>query len=96
MSAALASVLSWVHIATAVVGIGGAAFSVLLLRPTAFSVLEPPLAQKLMGAVAMKFRWVIWTAIVLFVITGVWLAIGYRGINSVGQLTASHTEERSL
>jgi uncharacterized membrane protein len=79
----LSSLVAWVHIATVVVAIGGAAFVLLMLRPLALRTLEPPIAGRLMGAVQARFRWVQWAAIVLFIVTGIWSAVQFRGMTSL-------------
>ena len=82
----LASIVAWVHIVTVVVAIGGAAFMLLVLRPLAMRTLEPPVMGQLMGAVMARFRWVQWGAITIFVVTGVWMAVQFRGITSFDAL----------
>ena len=84
--ATLSSLVAWVHIVTVVVAIGGAAFMLLVLRPLAMRTLEPPVMGQLMGAIAARFRWVQWGAIALFVVTGVWMAVQFRGITSFDAL----------
>ena len=77
----LASIVAWVHIVALVVAIGGAAFSLLVLRPLALRVLEPPVAMRLMGAVQARFRWVIWGGILTLIVTGLW-SMDIRNITS--------------
>ena len=84
--AEIASVMAWLHIMAAVVAVGGTVFVVYYLRPQAMAVLEPPQAGALMGAIAMRFRWAAWTALVVFVVTGVYLAVELRDITTVDAL----------
>ena len=84
--AEFASVMAWLHILAVVVAVGGTVFVVYFLRPQAMAVLEPPQAGRLMGAIAMRFRWLAWAALVTFVVTGLYLAVELRGITSVSAL----------
>ena len=84
--AELASVMAWLHMVAVVVSVGGTGFVVFYLRPQAIAVLEPPQVGALMGAIAMRFRWAAWTALVVFVVTGLYLAVEFRGITSVDAL----------
>ena len=84
--AGFASVMAWLHIVAVVVAVGGTVFVVFFLRPQAMAVVEPPQAGQLMGAIAMRFRWAAWTALVVFVVTGLYLAVELRGITTVDAL----------
>ena len=77
-----ASIMAWLHILAVVLAIGGSAFALLFLRPQVLKQLEPPQAMQLMGSVQARFRWVIWSAIVLFIVTGLWLSWEFRGVQS--------------
>jgi len=82
----LAGIMAWLHIGAVVVAVGGGAFALLFLRPQALRVLEAPVAMRLMGAVQARFRWVVWAAIVVFVVTGLWLGWEFRRIRDVDAL----------
>ena len=82
----LYSVVAWLHVGALVVGVGGAAFVLLVLRPLALRTLEPQVAQRLMGVVGLRFRWFNWGAIVVFIVTGLWLATAYRHITTADAL----------
>ena len=84
--AGFASVMAWLHIVAVVVAVGGTVFVVFFLRPQAMAVLAPPQVGQLMGAIAMRFRWAAWTAFVVFVVTGLYLAVELRGITTVDAL----------
>ncbi len=84
--AEFASLMAWLHIVAVVVAVGGTVFVVYFLRPQAMAVLEPPQVGALMGAIAMRFRWAAWTALVVFVVTGLYLAVELRGITTVDAL----------
>lgn len=78
-----ASIMAWLHILAAVIAIGGNAYGLLMLRPKAFQLLSREDAAKVMGAVALRFRWLVWTSMVVWVATGLWLATEFRGLRSV-------------
>ncbi|MSQ41024.1 MAG: hypothetical protein EXR55_05085 [Dehalococcoidia bacterium] len=82
----LAGIVAWLHVVAVVVGIGGSAFVLFVLRPLALRTLEPPVAMRLMGAVQARFRWVIWGAILTFIVTGLWTAVAFRGMTSLDAL----------
>ncbi|MBM3945955.1 MAG: hypothetical protein FJ315_00950 [SAR202 cluster bacterium] len=81
-----ASIMSWLHIVAAVLTVGGAVFGLFFLRPAALKSLEPPVVQRLMGSIELRFRWVIWTAILIWIVTGLWLATSFRGITTGDEL----------
>ena len=83
----LASIVAWAHIGAVVVAVGGSAFVLFVLRPLVLRTMEPSVAMSLMGAVQLRFRWLIWGAILVLVVTGVWMAMEFRGITSLQALT---------
>lgn len=86
---AWASIMAWLHVIAVVLAIGGSAFVLIFLRPQALKLLETPHAVRLMGGVQARFRWVMWGAIVVFIVTGVWLAWEFRGIRDVDALVST-------
>ena len=82
----VASVMAWLHIMAVVLAVGGTVFVVYFVRPQAMAVLEPPQAGQLMGAIAMRARWMAWAALGVFVVTGLYLAVELRGITTVDAL----------
>ena len=66
----LAGIISWLHISAAVFTVGGITFILLTLRPATMAALEPPTVGKLMGQIALRFRWVVWLAMVYRGLTG--------------------------
>ena len=84
--AEFASVMAWLHIMAVVVAVGATVFVVFFLRPKAMAVLEPPQVGALMGAIGLRVRWVAWSAIAIFIVTGLYLAVELRGITSVDAL----------
>ena len=81
-----ASIMAWLHILAVVLAIGGSAYALLYLRPQAMKLLDPAQAMRLMGGVQARFRWVIWSSIVVFIVTGAWLAWEFRGIQNTDVL----------
>ncbi len=84
--AEFASVMAWLHIMAVVVAVGATVFVVFFLRPKAMAVLEPPQVGALMGAIGLRVRWVAWSAVAIFIVTGLYLAVELRGITSVDAL----------
>lgn len=80
--------MAWLHILAAVVAVGGNVYALLLLRPAALRALGRDGAAKLMGAIMLRFRWVVWAAIVVWVVTGLWLMTEFRGIRTLADATA--------
>lgn len=74
--------LLFVHVAGAVVWVGGMFFAYMCLRPAAVEVLEPPLRLRLwLGVFDRFFRWV-WLAVALI------LASGLTNLGMVGMAAA--------
>lgn len=65
----MATLMQWVHVMAAVVGIGGMAFLLLFLIPS-LRVLDVEQRDALFRAVAGRFRWASWSAIFLLLISG--------------------------
>ncbi|MGA3167337.1 MAG: hypothetical protein ABSF14_14630 [Terriglobia bacterium] len=65
----MTTLMLWTHLIAAVAGIGGLAFLLLILMPS-LRVLNPEQRSTLFQAVANRFRWVSWSAIVLLLASG--------------------------
>ncbi len=65
----MTTLMLWIHLIAAVAGIGGLAFLLLILMPS-LRVLNPEQRSTLFQAVANRFRWVSWSAIVLLLASG--------------------------
>jgi uncharacterized membrane protein len=65
----MSTLLQWIHVGAAVVGVGGMGFLVLVLIPSGV-VLQPDHRNQLLKAVGARFRWVSWTVIVLLLASG--------------------------
>lgn len=70
------------HLLAVITWIGGSLFLVMVLAPINRRGLEPPsLGAQILGQGARKFRAVVWVAIVLLILTGLYIApppLGYR------------------
>jgi uncharacterized membrane protein len=66
----MATVMQWVHVMSAIVGLGGMGFMVLILIPS-LGVLSAEQREALSKAVARRFRWASWRAITLLLISGI-------------------------
>lgn len=63
-------IMRWAHILSAVVAVGGAVFSLLVLRPAAFAVLPEDLHASLRTAITGRWQRLVHAAIMLFLISG--------------------------
>jgi len=61
----------WMHLMAAVVGLGGLGFLLLILIPS-LGVLGAEQRESLSRAVAGRFRWVSWSAILLLLVSGLY------------------------
>ncbi|MGH9433231.1 MAG: hypothetical protein ACRD3T_17005 [Terriglobia bacterium] len=67
----LSTIMQWIHLSAAVVGVGGVAFLVVILFP-AVRQAEPAQREALVRSVLKRFRWATWTVIVLLILSGVY------------------------
>src|SRR5439155_27195519 len=67
----MSTVFQWIHLTAAVVGVGGIAFLVIVLFPSA-RVVTAGQRDLLVKAVAGRFRWVTWAVIILLLISGLY------------------------
>jgi uncharacterized membrane protein len=67
----MATFMQWIHLMSAVVGLGGMGFVLLVLIPS-LGVLNPEHREALFRAVSIRFRWVSWSAIGLLLISGLY------------------------
>lgn len=65
----LASLVQWVHVAAAVIGIGSMGFFLLILTPS-LGALSPEQRDLLLRRVLGRFRWVSWSVIILLIASG--------------------------
>jgi uncharacterized membrane protein len=67
----MATLMQWIHVSAAVIGVGGIAFLLFLLIPST-RVLDPEQRTALMKTVQERFRWVSWSVIFLLVASGLY------------------------
>lgn len=68
--------MQWIHLAAAVVGVGGIAFLLFLLVPSV-GVLSAEQRAALMARVQGRFRWVSWAVILLLIGSGLYNVRAY-------------------
>lgn len=70
----------FLHLAAAIVWLGGMAFVLVALRPAAAALLEPPLRLALLARVLARFFALVWLSIALLLLTGVGMlaAVGMK------------------
>ena len=64
------TLFKFIHLASAIVWVGGMAFVMLALRPVAATLLPPPQRLPLMAAALGRFFIAVWVSIALLVTTG--------------------------
>ena len=67
----MATFVQWVHLSAAVIGVGGMAFMLLILFPSA-GLLDQDQRDRLLKAVLGRFRWVSWSVIALLLASGLY------------------------
>jgi uncharacterized membrane protein len=67
----MATFVQWVHVSSAVVGVGGMAFLLFILFPSV-GVLSDEQRGALLKSVLGRFRWVTWSVIVLLLASGLY------------------------
>jgi uncharacterized membrane protein len=65
------TVVQWIHVTAAVIGVGGMAFLLFILMP-ALGGLDPEQRTLLVKRVMDRFRWVSWSAIFLLLASGLY------------------------
>jgi uncharacterized membrane protein len=65
------TLVQWIHVTAAVIGVGGIAFLSFVLLPS-LRVLAPEERDQMMRAVAGRFRWVSWSVIALLIVSGLY------------------------
>jgi uncharacterized membrane protein len=67
----MSTIMQWVHLIAAVVGLGGMGFLLLILIPS-LGVLSAEPREALSKAVAGRFRWASWSGMTLLMISGLY------------------------
>jgi len=63
--------VQWVHVTAAVLGVGGMAFLLIVLTP-GLRDLQPEQRQRLAKLVMDRFRWVLWSAMAVLLLSGLY------------------------
>jgi uncharacterized membrane protein len=72
----LDSILNSLHLFATVAWFGAVTTNALILMPSINRSLEPPVAGKLMGAIMGRFRILVYTSIVVLIVTGYFMTRG--------------------
>ena len=67
----MSTIIQWVHVMAAVIGLGGMGFLLLILIPS-LGVLSAEQREALSRAVASRFRWATWGAVTLLLLSGLY------------------------
>jgi len=67
----MSTLVQWLHVTAAVVGIGGMAFLLFILTPS-LGALDSEQRDLLAKQVMKRFRWVIWSAILVLLVSGLY------------------------
>jgi uncharacterized membrane protein len=65
------TLVQWIHVTAAVIGAGGMAFLLFILMPS-LGALPPEQRELLAKQVMHRFRWMIWSAILVLLVSGVY------------------------
>ena len=72
----MTALMKFLHIAAAIAWLGGASFMLFALRPAVAEQLAPPLRLPLIALVLRKFFAVVWLAIGVLLLSGLWMLLG--------------------
>jgi len=67
----MSTLVQWMHVTAAVMGVGGMAFLLFVLIPS-LGALEPAQRDLLTKQVMKRFRWLIWSAIIVLLVSGLY------------------------
>ena len=67
----MATLVQWIHVTAAVIGVGGMAFLLFILMPS-LGALDPEQRGLLAKQVMDRFRWVSWSVIFLLLVSGLY------------------------
>jgi uncharacterized membrane protein len=71
LNVAMSTIIQWIHVGSAVIGVGGVGFMIVVLLPS-LGVLGAEQRDQLVRTVMGRFRWVSWTVIVLLLVSGLY------------------------
>jgi uncharacterized membrane protein len=63
--------MQWIHVTAAVIGVGGMAFLLFILMPSLGAV-DPEHRDLFAKQVMDRFRWIIWSAIIVLLVSGLY------------------------
>ena len=67
----MSTLVQWLHVTAVVIGVGGMAFLLFILMPS-LGALDPEHRDLLAKQVMDRFRWVIWSAIIVLLVSGLY------------------------
>jgi uncharacterized membrane protein len=67
----MSTLVQWMHVTAAVIVVGGMAFLLFILMPS-LGALDPEHRDLLVKQVMNRFRWVIWSAIIVSLVSGLY------------------------
>jgi uncharacterized membrane protein len=67
----MATFVQWIHVISAVIGVGGMAFLLFVMMPS-LGALDPEQRGLLAKQVMDRFRWISWSAIFLLLVSGLY------------------------
>jgi len=67
----MSTLFQWIHVAAAVIGVGGIGFILIALKPS-LRVLSPDQRELLVKEIRARFRWVVWGCALLLVVSGLY------------------------
>jgi uncharacterized membrane protein len=67
----MSTFFQWIHVAAAVIGVGGIGFILMALTPS-LRVLSPEQRELLLRAVRARFRWLTWGCAILLLVSGLY------------------------
>lgn len=76
---AMRHLVLFMHLAAAIFWMGGMGFLLLALRPALHAQLQPPVRLPLIALVLARFFAVVWVAIAILLVSGVWLLLQVPG-----------------
>jgi uncharacterized membrane protein len=65
------TIIQWIHVMAAVIGLGGMGFMLIILIPS-LGALSGEQLEAFSKAVATRFRWVTWSALTLLLLSGLY------------------------
>jgi len=67
----MSTLVQWLHVTAVVIGVGGMAFLLFILMPS-LGALDPEHRDLLAKQVMDRFRWIVWSAIIVLLVSGLY------------------------